>query len=109
MKKLFTVLLCLGLAGCATAPSFDKISIGMPKQDVITQLGSPQSISAKDNVEYLKYLGHNPAWSRFNDAPKTIAYFVRLINGKVESYGQEGDFNSAPANNINLNVNSGNK
>ena len=45
------------------------------------------------------------------DVNKYSEYFVRLVNGKVESYGKVGDFDSAknPALDINANVKSGNK
>jgi len=101
-KKQLIVACAMGallLSGCATAPSFDKISIGMPKQDVIKQLGRPESVGVKDNVEYLRY--RNSRGFYFANDPALInppEYFVRIVNGKVESYGRVGDFNTADVN-----------
>ena len=88
------------LCGCATPDRMNRLSIGMTKAEVIDQLGSPDSSAGQGNAEVLKYqLG--------NDHPLTHrgweTYFVRLVSGKVESYGKMGDFDSAT---INLNVHS---
>ena len=109
MKRLL-ILLCLGFIGCATASNLNNISLGMSKGDVIKTLGSPSSISAKDNVEYLKY-NFRPVITSVEDSTHNYDYFVRLINGKVESYGKVGDFDSTknPAGDINLTVKSGDK
>jgi len=115
MKKLLTVLLCLGFVGCATlTPSvnMNSISLGMTKAEVIKNLGNPASVSAKTDMEYLKYSGQpcvqdpNCTFNSF-----CTEYYVRLVNGKVESYGKVGDFDSAknPAVDINANVNGGSK
>jgi hypothetical protein len=77
------------LFGCAGAGSFQRMNnlkIGMTKQEVIEAIGVPNSISATRNVEYLKYRIDTGLFS-------TDKYYVRLVNGKVESYGQSGDFN----------------
>lgn len=93
MKKLFVVLLCLGLAGCATVPNLNSISLGMTKPDVIKNLGNPDSVSAKDNIEYLKYSSAG-ALTPPDLVQHYPEYYVRLIDGKVESYGKVGDFDS---------------
>ena len=112
MKKSFLLLLCLGLIGCATAPALNNVSLGMTKGEVIKVLGNPSSVSAKDNTEYLKYgcLGSSflVLTAECDQRLGRGEYFVRLVNGKVESYGNVGDFDSAknPANDINLNIKS---
>lgn len=64
----------------------------MTKEKVIAAIGNPTSISAKDGTEYLNY--------RFSETDDhafygvTTPYFVRLVNGKVDSYGRTGDFDS---------------
>ena len=65
MKKIFVLMLCLGLYGCVTPLSgeLEKIKIGMTRE------------------EYLTY---------FKDG----SHFVRLINGVVEAFGVWGDFDS---------------
>lgn len=80
------------VSGCATAYKMNQISIGMMKQQVVEILGPPVSISAKSGVEYLNYrFSETDAQAR---AYVTTPYFVRLVNGKVESYGRLGDFDS---------------
>ena len=110
MKRILVLLLCLGLGGCATASNLNNVSLGMTKGDVIKTLGNPNSVSAKDNVEYLKY-NFTPVVREVDDSSHNYDYFVRLVNGKVESYGKVGDFDSAknPAADINLNVKAASK
>ena len=92
MKLYRIVVLMLSvvfLFGCAGTHSFQKMNhlkIDMTKQEVIEVLGAPDSTSATRRVEYLKYRIHRGLFS-------TADYYVRLINGKVESYGEGGDFN----------------
>jgi hypothetical protein len=90
MKSKRIIIIFLSVAfilGCAE--SFQRINnlkIGMTKQEVIEVVGVPNSTSATKNVEYLKY--------RINTGLfYTDEYYVRLLDGKVESYGQKGDFN----------------
>lgn len=89
VRVLLSIVL---LAGCATAHKMNQISIGMTKQQVIEALGQPVSTSAKPGIEYLNY-----RFSETND-PRlygyTTPYFVRIVDGKVESYGRLGDFDS---------------
>lgn len=93
MRKILAVLLCLALAGCATtAPKFGSISLGMSKQEVVSVLGQPFSVSVQGRNEYLIYVTHFGVYlTPYNE---TGRYFVRLIDGKVESYGKVGDFDS---------------
>ncbi len=109
MKIFLVVIFSLILCGCATVPAFDQVSLGMTKQEVINKLGSPYSVSAKDNIEYLRYQSYQGLVH--NEYSKIEDYYVRLINGKVESYGKVGDFDSAknPAIDINANVKSDGK
>ena len=92
MKLIAILLSTLFLFGCATAHKISNVKMGMTKDEVVTTIGKPTSISAKDNTEYLNY--------RFSETDDhafygiTTPYFVRLINGKVDSYGRTGDFDS---------------
>lgn len=95
-RLLFAMVVAAVLTtGCATAHKMNRVSIGMTKQEVISVLGPPISTSAKEGVEYLHY--------RFSDTDDdafygiTTPYFVRIINGKVDSYGRLGDFDSTKA------------
>jgi outer membrane protein assembly factor BamE (lipoprotein component of BamABCDE complex) len=89
------VALTLILAGCATSGKINKVSNGMTKPEVIAVLGPPDSTSSQGATEYLSYLLCidncallNPNWRTRRN------YFVRLINGRVESFGEKGDFDS---------------
>ena len=64
----------------------------MTKDEVIKVMGKPVSISAKGGTEYLNY----KLSETDNDAFRgwTSPYYVRVINGKVDSYGRTGDFDS---------------
>lgn len=84
------------------------IEIGMTKQQVIKILGQPSSTSAINNTTYLNYNLHemnHPA------GKEKTAYFVRVIDGKVESYGKTGDFDSTkvPESKTTVDVNIKNK
>ena len=94
MNKLM-LFLVLVFSGCATIPNLNSVSLGMTKSEVIKILGNPQSVSARDNTEYLKYSCLGAFWfSTVQCNSFNHEYFVRLVNGKVESYGKVGDFDS---------------
>ena len=79
MARTATVLLVL-------AERLNRISVGMPKEQVVRELGTPDTTSASGNEEILKYkwmttvVGWGPEY-----------FYVRLVDGKVESYGEEGE------------------
>ncbi len=89
MKKIFVLSLicCLFICGCSTSSAMNKISIGMPKEQVIKTLGNPISVSADGTCEYLNY----KLLDNIMDDTLT-PYYVRLVNGKVDAYGRNGDF-----------------
>ena len=79
------------LSGCqamvyGTASDFEKISLGMTKEQVIQTLGSPVSVSADGDKgeEYLIYKRMKHAISEW---PRT--YSVTLRGGKVVKYGEQ--------------------
>jgi len=87
MKTKITLMLALlvGLcvAGCESSARLNDIRIGMTKDEVQSIMGKPDSMSAQANVEYLTYyLEADSGYGR--DQP----YMVRLVDGKVESYGR---------------------
>lgn len=72
--------------GCATpSKKLNQINLGMTKKEVIEIVGEPNSTSATKNVEILKY---RLATGGFF----TTEYAVRLQDGKVDAYGEVGDF-----------------
>ncbi len=78
----------------------------MPREAVIMTMGVPHSISAQGEAEYLTY---NLIVKRMGERR---AYGVRLVNGRVEAFGEAADFgtgkftatasNSVPANPISV-------
>ena len=101
MKYLIAALLTSALlAGCATANKISGVQLGMTKDEVVKVMGKPTSISAQGGSEYLNF-----ALSETDhDAGRgwTKPYYVRLINGKVESYGRTGDFDSTKTPTVRL-------
>ena len=84
------------LAACTTNSGFSKpklsrISVGMTKPQVIAAMGEPDDVATQGNLEYLEY-----GYDRFMDGIQAPVawYYVRLINGRVESYGKKGDFDT---------------
>lgn len=84
----FLILLCLLLTSCAFARNMNKVSVGMSKDQVLSTLGQPTSTSAQHGVEYMKY-------DLYNSVYMLETHYVRIIDGKVESYGKMGDFDSS--------------
>lgn len=66
--------------------------MGLTREEVISILGKPISVSAQGGCEYLNY----SLSETDNDAMRgwTRPYYVRLVNGRVESFGRTGDFDS---------------
>ena len=98
------VALTFALIGCATASRMNNLSVGMSKQEVLRVMGTPNSTSATSGTEYLTYNLAEDASYRAN-----AEYFVRIKDGKVDSYGRKGDFDSTRPpevkSTIDLNVN----
>jgi outer membrane protein assembly factor BamE (lipoprotein component of BamABCDE complex) len=93
MKYLILAVTMIFLPSCTgTSYKMNDLSIGMTKNDVISVLGKPVSVSAKDGTEYLNYQFSENSDQEFLGL--TEPYFVRLISGKVDSYGKLGDFDS---------------
>ncbi len=98
MLKYARLAILIMLFGCTTIPytahKMNMIKLGMSKQQVIEILGEPVSTSAKDNITYIRYFLHD----KIEGVPREQEYsyyFVRLVDGKVESFGRTGDFDSA--------------
>jgi hypothetical protein len=95
MRTAHTLILIsiMILAGCATAPKTNRLSLGITKQQVIAVMGSPNSTAAHiAGVEILRYRLSATNHDVFHR--RTEEYFVRLVGGKVDSYGKMGDFDS---------------
>ena len=98
MRKALLVVPIILMVGCGTPqPSFDRISVGMTKEQVKAVIGKPDAVATQGKTEYWNYKetwdwrGQLRGW-----------WFVRFIDGKVESFGQRGDFDSTkdPTNKV---------
>jgi hypothetical protein len=72
----------------------------MTKDEIVKLMGKPASVSAQGNFEYLNF-----ALSETDDQAfvgVTVPYYVRLVNGKVESFGRMGDFDSTKTPTVRL-------
>ena len=86
--KTILLLLCAALVGCVSSAALGEFSLGMTKSEVIKILGKPHDVAAQDDVEFLAYNLDVEAVGGKRE------YFVKLVNGKVQSYGKKGDFDS---------------
>tara|TARA_Y100000589_G_scaffold101952_1_gene96113 strand:+ start:1885 stop:2256 length:372 start_codon:yes stop_codon:yes gene_type:complete len=99
MKHVLSILGVLILAGCVVIPServtFNDIKIGMPRDEAVALLGKPSRVSAKGNVEHLYYnesalyIGILGIGKVRNDKRE---YEMRLVDGKVDSFGEVGEY-----------------
>ena len=81
-KFIFMIVLMVLLSGCSPWIGLHNIELGMSKPEVMQQMGKPSNASGSGSEEYLWYVPTNRFWER---------YYVHLVNGKVEAYGQLGD------------------
>lgn len=71
------------LGGCVTADRLNNVHIGMTKDQITSLLGQPDSTSAQANIEYLTYY-----FAAESGNGRDQPYSVRLVDGKVESFGR---------------------
>ena len=86
-KWVLWIVLVVLLSGCAPWIGLQNIDLGMTKAEVMQQMGKPSNASGSGNEEYLWYVPANRFWER---------YYVHLVNGKVEAYGQLGSQSEQP-------------
>jgi hypothetical protein len=91
IKLIVLWMTSLFLVACASAPDFSRISMGMPKNEVVSRLGKPASQAAQGRVEYLTY-----GWpdSAYDGRLGGGEYMVQLTDGRVTAYGKKGDFDT---------------
>jgi hypothetical protein len=83
INKLILVAVIV-LTGCTTATKMNNLNVGMTKEQVLAVMGSPDNTAAPGNgIESLRYA--LSTWS--NGAHITHWYYVKLVDGKVVSYG----------------------
>jgi len=115
MWKIVCLIILTLLIGCNVVPytahKMNMLELGMTKQQVVSLLGEPISISSKDDTLYLRYYLHEKLVGSPSRDAEYKYYFVRFVGGKVESFGRVGDFDSAkvPETKSTLDVNLINK
>jgi tetratricopeptide (TPR) repeat protein len=115
MRSYIALFVSLALAGCVSSTAhLNSVSIGMTKPEVIQAMGQPTSTRGSSNVEYLMYhLASQPWIARAAAYKQGVTgygedeYYVRLINGRVDAYGEQGDFDSThiPEQKLDVDVN----
>jgi hypothetical protein len=98
--SILGLVACIAISACATAGKIGGVRIGMTRDEVIAVMGKPASVSAQAHSEYLNF-----ALSETDDQAfygVTLPYYVRLIDGRVESYGRTGDFDSTKTPTVRL-------
>jgi len=92
MKSILILVIFLIITGCATSGMINGVQLGMTQAEVTSIMGKPVSVSAQGGSKYLNYKLSETDDDAFMGW--TTPYYVRLINGKVESFGRTGDFDS---------------
>jgi hypothetical protein len=86
MKRNTVLLSCflLWLVSCAQfhGERMEGVKPGMEKADVLRILGETKDVMVYDDIEVLRYR-ENTGWWVYE------YYYVRLVGGKVESFGME--------------------
>jgi hypothetical protein len=108
-----TVVLCVAQIGCVSSTShLNSVSIGMTKTEVVKVMGQPTDTRGNSNTEFLIYhLASQPWITRAYAARAGVQgygeddYCIRLVNGKVDAYGQKGDFDFSKVPEVKLDVN----
>ena len=94
MNRIYLALVFFTLFGCTgTSANLNKVSLGMSKAEVIQAIGTPDSVSAQGSVEYMVYHWASPK-QIIADENDLDRYFIRLTDGRVDAYGEKGDFDS---------------
>lgn len=90
------ILTPLALIGCAaaTAEKMVNLQMGMTRAQVVQVMGSPTSVGSINDSDYLNYNLCVASCAGPIPFRQFRPFYVRLIKGKVESFGEKGDFGS---------------
>lgn len=84
MRHFTYVALILILSACSSIPSkMNELKYGMPKQDALSLLGKPDSVSGDQN-------GETGIWDRVVAFGTYETFFVRFEGDRVVRYGSLG-------------------
>ena len=83
MRQLALCLLILVVAACISATRTERLRVGMTKAEALAVMGRPVSFGADKQSEVMYYrLTEGDLGAHIH------TYFVRLADGKVESFGR---------------------
>lgn len=111
MRSMITTLAigvsAVAIVGCfRDKPEVDltRVSVGVSRDEVIRLLGKPTRVAVHSGVEYLEYESfENSGWD-WKGKRNFQWMFVRIINGKAESFGRKGDFDTTKNPTMDINV-----
>lgn len=66
----------------------------MTKQQAIRALGQPDKVAVHGRVEYLEYEAYDDSGWDWQGRRNFRWFFVRIVDGQVEAFGDKGDFDS---------------
>lgn len=92
-----TALFALVGLGCSS-PTFDinRIQVGMSEDQAFGTLGKPSLAIRQGNVRYLEYETFDQdKWFGVGRKENVRRFFVRLVDGRVESYGDKKNLDPA--------------
>jgi len=89
MKNYLCILLLGFFLGCASTPPaghippgrISNVKIGMTKEEVISAVGTPESVSDSGTQETLYYVEERPWW-------QWVRIAVKVKDGKVTEFGE---------------------
>lgn len=89
MKYLILIIFLSTACGTLSTSSITSLKVGMRKAEVTNIMGKPDITNAKGNIEVLRYHPETCLRTPF----KGNTEYVRIINGKVESFGLFDEMN----------------
>jgi len=92
-----TVMVALVGLGCAK-PSFDinRVQVGQSEDQVFMELGKPTLAIRQGNLRYLEYeIFDQDKWFGVGRKENVQRFFVRLVDGRVESSGDKKNLDPA--------------
>lgn len=80
MRFIIALSLVMALIGCASPGRLNSVQLGMTKDEVISVMDKPASISAKDDTQYLIYFFSETGEDASNG--KKLDILFALLMGK---------------------------